>query len=516
MLVINYNGNKPTTDYYKYSVQGNNNADAIRFLVSLSQDSLVFNETYHIYAKVQCVDDDFYDKVELSDINFDDSENLLITIFYLESKHTSHKQIEVSLCCEDIRNKIVWQTQIVKVAIANGVNADEEIANTYPTVLAQLQEQIDELAKKEGGGSSEIQIKKIWLSYDEELFKIIRSDYAGMVLDDEEGIEHNMVNDSTKIHINFETTPISPAVKNEVRKGRFVIRLDYPITNKVKFADGFSSTIKSKRTTDCGIGVRGFTYSFTSLSQTTVKKSILLNSLIFVNENDIKVNRYGEEYIHKKISLFDYICRTSKLNHVEYQSITLEKIKSGEGELETFFYEWLHEVFCIGIPHLNENFSGEREKPYWGNAGAKLYTANAPARTSLGSSGRIFNNGRKINPAFNCFTPLLIEGGEDEKFNIIINSPYFNGQKFHVYRKGNSDFYVRYSNFNPVGKKGKINCMVAKPRCAIVNDDYETSDYAFLKTYPQSEQQIKVFCKAIIDTQLDKYVPLFRFHISRK
>ena len=155
MLVINYNGNKPTTDYYKFSVQGNNKADVIRFLVQLNQSGLSFDENYHFYAKVQCVDDDFYDKVELDDFEFSYSENLLKANFKLESKHTSHKQIEVSLSCEDLRRskQIVWQTQIVKVAISNGVNADEEIANLYPTILEQLQEQIDELKEGGGGGS---------------------------------------------------------------------------------------------------------------------------------------------------------------------------------------------------------------------------------------------------------------------------------------------------------------------------------------------------------------------------
>ena len=218
MLVINYNGNKPITDYYKFSVQGNNLADKIRFLISLNQSGLVFDENYHYYAKVQCVDDDFYDKVELSEIVFDDVKNLLSLDFALESKHTCHKAIEISISCENLESELVWQTQIVKVAIPNGVYADEEIAGKFPTILEDLQRQIDELKQQGGGGgASSVEIEKVWLTYDDK--KSIRSDYLGRYIVDPDDPESDIpfVNDSTRIWVNFKTTPINDQMEQEIK-----------------------------------------------------------------------------------------------------------------------------------------------------------------------------------------------------------------------------------------------------------------------------------------------------------
>lgn len=153
MLVINYNGNKPTTDYFKFSVQGNNKSDVVRFIVSLNQGGFVFDDNYHYYAKVQCVDDDYYDKIAVDTWGVNDNLNLFTADLILKAQTTSHKQIEISLSCENLQDEIVWQTQIVKIAIANGVNADEQIADQYPSVLQDLQEQIDELKQGGGGGS---------------------------------------------------------------------------------------------------------------------------------------------------------------------------------------------------------------------------------------------------------------------------------------------------------------------------------------------------------------------------
>lgn len=519
MLVINYNGNKPTTDYFKYSVQGNNNADTIRFLVSLNQEGLVFNNTYHIYAKVQCDDDSFYDKVELSDIEFIDSENLLVANFNLESKHTSHKQIEVSLCCENIDQEIVWQTQIVKIGIANGIPAEEEIAKDYPTILAQLQQQIDELKQGGGGsgGSTEVEIKRVWLSYDDK--KSIRSDFLG-------GVDNtNFINDSTRIWYNFETTPINSKMEEEIKNGRFVIRLDYPLKNRSKFSCSaqyelphFMNTPTKKQ----GVGTRGYLHSFNEdyyRGKGIKFRDILLRSLIFVNESDIKVNDYGEKYIHKKISLFDYINRTCEFNVGGVLSpITNEWINNDPQGMSMFDNE-LDSHYSLGIPHTFSTGTPFETDSYLfaGTQRMKMYVGlkTFPTATQFGRT-----NSSKLNPAFSCYTPLKCEG-DTTPVLLILSSPYYvrSGRKSFLFQNTGNGYFLIKEGEELKGKKiTKKAYMSARPRCAILNDDYENSRKAFIRTYPQSEQQIRLFCKIVrdIDDFGVQYMPIFRTLITQK
>ena len=517
MLVINYNGNKPTTDYFKYSVQGNNNADTIRFLVSLNQEGLVFDNTYHIYAKVQCDDDSFYDKVELSEVEFDDSENLLVANFHLESKHTSHKQIEVSLCCENIDQEIVWQTQIVKVGIANGIPAEEEIAKDYPTVLAQLQQQIDELKQGGGsGGSTEVEIKRVWLSYDDKCS--IRSDFLG-------GINNtNFINDSTRIWYNFETTPISSKMEEEIKNGRFVIRLDYPLKYRSKIfcsASGEEPCILSTPTKKQGVGTRGYLHSFNEdyyRGKGIKFRDILLRSLIFINESDIKVNDYGEKYIHKKIILFDYINRTCEFENEGILSPITNEWINNDPQGIGFFEKYLDNVYFLGIPHTfsaGKSFETDQNL-FAGTKKMKMYVGleTFPADKKFGRT-----NSSKLNPAFSCYTLLKCE--RDTTPELLLSSPYYvrSGRKSFLFQNTGNGYFLIKEGEEPRGKKiTRKAYMSARPRCAILNDDYENSRKAFVRTYPQSEQQIRLFCKIVrdIDDFGVQYMPIFRTLITQK
>ena len=146
MLVINYNGNKPTTDYFKFSVQGNNNADVVRFCLEKKQGKIDLSG-YKVYVQAYCEEDDFIDKVEITD-NVNIVDNQLSADWTLLKKHTVNRQLQVSLSFEDLDNEVVWQTQIVKITIANGIDADEEMINKYPTVIEEMQKDINELKNK--------------------------------------------------------------------------------------------------------------------------------------------------------------------------------------------------------------------------------------------------------------------------------------------------------------------------------------------------------------------------------
>lgn len=512
MLVINYNGNKPTADYFKYSVQGNNKADAIRFLVSLNQGGLVFNENYHYYAKIQSEIDDFYDKVELSEIEFDDSNNLLKAILHLESKHTSHEKIEVSLCCENINDEIVWQTQLVKIAIPNGINTDDEIENNYPSVLAQLQKQIDELKQQGGGGLTEVEIKRIWLTYDDKK-SVVANTYGYVNWGEEEN--KRFVNDSTRIWVNFETTPINSKMEEEIKNGRFIIRLDYP--NKTRHANLISEAPTTHQATrPNGVGARSYAYSFSAIKNSE-KKNILLRSLIFVNESDIKVNGIGEKYIHKKITLADYIMNTLSCDNFSMTPITNEFINNDENG-KNLFDDFI-DVFGIGIPATVQVGSLLEE-----DASENLYMATTPnnfSSTYSNYSGNIGRengakrrtNTRKLNPAFNCFCLFKTSSdyGSDRWY---LKSPYYpmGSQRPMGLRE-----FVNGSGYYECDSK-RFNYMIARPRCAILNDDYETNEKSFLRTYPQAKQQIRVVCKVIKKTNNYGFsaMPIFRTFVTQK
>lgn len=526
MLVVNYNGNKPIADYYKYSVNGNNNADIVRFVVKKIQNGLDLTNGYHIYAK--CDNGfGFVDKAEIT-ISKENEEEIYVD-WHLLRKHTENACLKVSISFENLDSEIVWQTQIFTLKINSGVVADEEIANKYPTILAELQAEIDELKKHQGGdGSSEVEIKRVYLTYDDRMS--IRADYIGLYMKTPHGKLDNdkFLNDSTRIWYNFETTPINDQIEQEIKNGRFVIRLDYPLHNKSltgKQANLINTRDRySQPTRKYGSGTRGFTHTFNDNGMNQIKKDILLNSLIFINESDIKVNRYGEKYIHKRVSFFDYINSTcqfwkhiSSSERLELQPITLDFVRNNE-EGSDFFNNYCDGYLCLGVPSLNSRNCawGGETKLLNGTTNKKFYLHRNTDGNGY-SPEDCANNTMKLNPAFTCYTPLKINVWTDE---LVLESPYFisrTGYGF-VGGEGNAKFILG-DNGDPLTKQGtKRAYMSARPRCAILNDDYENADYAFLKTYPQADQQIRLYCKYIHDVNEMgvELSPVFRTLITQK
>ena len=155
MLVINYNENKPITDYFKYSVQGNNNADVVVFTLSSKQSTIdLLQGHFNVYVKCES-DDGFVDKVDITDSVEIDTEELQIECSWtLLKKHTINRQLLIGLSFEDVENEIIFQTQLIKLNIANGIDVDEEIANEYPTILQQLEARIKALEDKEDNNAN--------------------------------------------------------------------------------------------------------------------------------------------------------------------------------------------------------------------------------------------------------------------------------------------------------------------------------------------------------------------------
>lgn len=125
MLVINYNGNKPISNYFKYGVEGNNNVDIIRFVLLKKQSQIDLSSYNKVSVKVRNDDSGFVEEIELdSDENVVVSGNTLFVDWHLESKYTTQEQLEVSLCFT--LESGVWQTQLVKIKFSNGIVIEEE------------------------------------------------------------------------------------------------------------------------------------------------------------------------------------------------------------------------------------------------------------------------------------------------------------------------------------------------------------------------------------------------------
>lgn len=524
MLVINYNGNKPITDYFKYSVQGNNQADTIRFVISLNQSGLVFNEDYHYYAKVQSVDNDYYDKVRLTNVEFDTEHNLLKADFVLKAQQTANKQIEVALSCENLNEEIVWQTQLVKITIANGVNADEQIADQYPSVLQNLQEQIDELWEQGGGGGEsvglDVAIKRVYLTHTNKCslrYDIIATDLHGK-------LDERFTNDSTSIFVNFETTPINSRLEHEIEQGHFIIRLDYPIRsnshNNIGSFDTAFSYQKAVDTHTKGVGSRSFALSFIQQRFTPKKKTILLNSLIFITPNDVKTNRYGEKYIHKKISLYDLTTKVCEFNALPYP-LTLETLED-----DNWFYA-LEDKLMLGIPSVNYHGSWNTEnlvKLFSGTLTNKFYINKTDFNGDNQNHNR-FNHG-KLDPAFNTYFMLYYP--YDNQMPTLY-SPYFISQRivrgkhptytFRVCGSVKGGMAIVDKNGDSNAKASRFAYMSLKPRCAVVNDNYASSGTPFVKVFSQSDQQIRLACRYMYNLNIDgkRYIaPMIRTLITRK
>lgn len=506
MLYIHYNQTKPNQTAFEYAIQGNNNVDVVCF--DIKEIELGFEPT-HIYVKVQSKDKKYIDKIELTESNG-------VLNWHLLAKTTRHKVVSVQLSFET--DTQYFQTEMVELTLKPYINAEEEIENDYPLVLQDLQRQIDEMSG--GGGASSVEIEKIWLTYDDK--KSIRTDVLG-AYEQIDGGSRCFVNDSTRIWVNFETTPIGAKIENEIKNGRFVIRLDYPTKSRnIKLIyDNGGGILAHQPQNDYGVGARSYCYNFKKNIDTRnpKKNEILKRSLIFVNESDIKLNRYGEKYIHKKISLFQYITNICETNAIILYPITNEKIQEGQ-ELFGFFNDYVDDTFQIGIPTLNQHGFDTPQPSFNGSFVYKCYSRRVGFVPNFDNNAYKVN-GKKLNPAFTCYTPFYTKNSTSP-VNLV--SPYWNNHHNHIVynrKQGSSVFYTMFSDLN--GKEmlqnnSKRNYMVAKPRCAILNEDWENADYSFLKTFPQATQDIKLVCKAIryIDDFGVDLMPIFRIKIGAK
>lgn len=117
MLVINYNGNKPTTDYFKYGVSGNKNTDIVRFVLLKYQGQL--NLLDNTKVSVKCLDefDNALEDIEIASEDIIEKGDMLFIDLKLPNEVTKNSKVKMSLSFsfeEDI-----WQTQSFTLRLMN-------------------------------------------------------------------------------------------------------------------------------------------------------------------------------------------------------------------------------------------------------------------------------------------------------------------------------------------------------------------------------------------------------------
>lgn len=464
MLVVNYNGNKPISDYFKFSVQGNNKADIVRFVLPIQQSTITLTDSDSFFVKCESEDEDFIDKMQLDDIEF--SGNYVYVNWVLLKKHTQNKQLKVSLCVEN-DDEVVFNTQLFTMKISNGLDVDDEIENNYPTILQQLQDQINSLSG--GGGVSDVAIKRIYLSY--------------ILSDDDEDNPSNIdtigVNDPTKIFINMETTPIDSNIENEIKNGRFVIRFDYPIRH--------SKRLKNMRPS--GMGVRSFAYNLHYYDKDDEEykniafKQQLIKSLIFITENDVYTNAYGEKYIYKQLSFLELMDKFYNINNGETLLTRQEGLESN--------------LYVSGIPMTPQTEEANNSYKEFGKSmtrmknGAYFYLLQA-IQHYTGASRYSFDR-----TSF-AYAPICVPLNYNDRYKVA--SPFYLSKSHPSVVFSFRTTYVveRYTADDEAEQSGthfsNARAIVSvNPRCCVIDENYatKTNGSIWLKKYSQSTQRIK-------------------------
>jgi len=147
MKTIYYNGTTPSPKKADLSVEGNNNANVVRFKVHSAQEDITIDlNNMHANLHIKAPGYDFLDKVsEGTNLAATVDNSYVLVTWTMRRKHTQFKNLEVVLAFTDTDNDIVWHSEILEVINLPSIDTDNEIEDLEPSVLQDLQKQIDDL-----------------------------------------------------------------------------------------------------------------------------------------------------------------------------------------------------------------------------------------------------------------------------------------------------------------------------------------------------------------------------------
>ena len=147
MKTIYYNGSTPSPKIADLSVEGNNNANVVRFKVHSVQEDITINLT-NMRAKldIKAPGYDFIDKVsEGSNLAASEENGYVYVVWTMRRKHTQFRNLNVVVSFVDEAQDIVWKSEILEVINLPSIDCDKEIEDLEPSILQDLQKQIDDL-----------------------------------------------------------------------------------------------------------------------------------------------------------------------------------------------------------------------------------------------------------------------------------------------------------------------------------------------------------------------------------
>lgn len=399
----------------------------------------------------------------------------------------------------------------------------------------------------------DVEIKRIWLSYDPNSRFIGANYLVGKyyTYEDNEEIEHQCVNDASKIFINFKTSSITKAIENEIAAGHFVIRFDYPVRFK---NNGFRNLLDRESSAEwhntemakrvkggkpSGHGARSFTYNLFERKESDA--AFLVNSLIWITPEDIKTDKYGEKYIFKKLSFVEL------MNKFWDSSEGLNSLTILDEESKDYLIGNWDKVTVGGIPQLFLSHEDETQQELSANnayRGATYvpaglsYTGNnqhlyqIPSGNSVDSMAKIDSMPKyKFDAMYNMYAPLQIKTSNSTFIfsDLPIDSMFLLQKNCHVKvsssiqtGSGNS-FYAMRSAENQSKLHLKFFRTAVRPRCCIIDENYATKakeeGSIWLKKFPLAKQGIYSTYKTIIEVPVEEgedkiYIPIMRLKID--
>ena len=395
----------------------------------------------------------------------------------------------------------------------------------------------------------EVEIKRIWLSYDPDSRFICINNIVSI-----NGEGEVFYNDPTKIFINFKTSAINKAIEDEIKAGRFVIRFDYPVRyHKIKYIMPGSKFTNERPS---GHGYRSYARNFyvdakSEQSEISSTMNFMMQRLLFVTEDDIKTDRYGEKYIHKTITYLDFINRIIQVRTPEdadkYDISEITNLNSDDAVSLSNIWDG---EYMSGLPMLTpvENIDpdDEQSKSKYeefaaigsSSIAAQLYTSVA----DNGLLGSIINAENvaqatsypkyKYDPVFNMYAPTKVSVPESWSFDgILFNERPFSGLYFlqknlnTCYIPSHHNAYILKGRAGGKDNEGsdvsaKYYIASTKARCCIIDENYANikgDDNMWLKKFPQNEQNIQLTCKVIMDLQQENQThiyPVFKIKIT--
>lgn len=397
----------------------------------------------------------------------------------------------------------------------------------------------------------EVEIKRIWLSYDRDstficINNIVSINNGGEVF----------YNDPTKIFINFETTAITKAIEDEIKAGRFVIRFDYPVRyHKIKYIMPGSKFTNERPS---GHGYRSYARNFyadriSEEPEISPAMNFMMQKLLFVTEDDIKTDGYGEKYIHKIITYLDFINRIIKVATPEgADEYDISEITNLNSDDTTSLSNIWDGEYMSGLPmltpidsiHSNDEQSASEYTKFAVIGSSSIAAQLHTSLSYTGLLGSMISRDveyasqatsypkYKYDPVFNMYAPTKVSIPQSWSFDGI----YFNECPFeslYFLQKRLNTRYVpsRHNAYVLKGRSGgrdnegsdvsaRYFIASTKARCCIINENYANikgDDNMWLKKFPQNEQNIQLTCKVIMDLQQENQThiyPVFKIKIT--